>query len=75
MFPNIFSYRKKNNNKNQKLERFRRTENRRLTGKTHNNEHEDFGENSDITFEVKKNWKSREILMFDSNKTVYFFSF
>lgn len=59
MFPNIFPYRKKNNNKNQKLERFRRTENRRLTGKTYNIEHEDIGENSDITFEVKKNWKSR----------------
>ena len=42
----------KNHNQNLKLERFRKIENRRsysrLTGKTHDNKHEDTGENTDI---------------------------
>ena len=58
--PRIFSYRKKNLNQSQKLERFRRMENHRRhpksTGKTGKDEHENTGRNADITFEVIKYW-------------------
>ena len=56
--PRIFSYRKKNLNQSQKLERFRRMENHRRhpksIGKTGKDEHENTGRNADITFEVIK---------------------
>ena len=52
-----FSYRKKNHNQNQKLERFRKIENRRMysesTGKMCKDEHENTSKNADITFEVE----------------------
>ena len=55
--PSIFSYRKKNQNQSQKLERFRRIEycrrHPKSTGKTRKDEHENTGKNADITFEVE----------------------
>ena len=55
--PSVFSYRKKNQNQSQKLEKFRRIEYRRRhpksIGKTRKEEHENTGTNADITFEVE----------------------